>query len=72
MNHTVQRDAILKELRMNHDHPTADKLYENPRKKLPSPNCNTLTGLSCFFVMLLSNKLILLSFFHLVYTCALV
>ena len=35
MNHTVQRDAILKELRMNHEHPTADKLYENLRKKLP-------------------------------------
>lgn len=42
MNHTVQRDAILKELRMNHDHPTADKLYENLRKKLPQISLGTV------------------------------
>ena len=42
MNHTVQRDAILKELRMNHEHPTADKLYENLRKKLPQISLGTV------------------------------
>ena len=42
MNHTVQRDAILKELRMSHDHPTADRLYEVLRKKLPQISLGTV------------------------------
>jgi Fe2+ or Zn2+ uptake regulation protein len=42
MNHTVQRDAILKELRMSHEHPSADRLYEILRKKLPQISLGTV------------------------------
>lgn len=42
MNKTTQREAILTELRMTKSHPTADKLYELLRKKLPQISLGTV------------------------------
>ena len=42
MNKTAQRDAILNELRAHNSHPTADKLYEVLRKKLPQISLGTV------------------------------
>ncbi len=42
MNHTVQREAILNELKSNHNHPTADELYEILRKKVPQISLGTV------------------------------
>lgn len=42
MNKTAQRDAILSELRAHNSHPTADKLYEVLRKKLPQISLGTV------------------------------
>ncbi len=42
MNHTIQREAILEELRHNHSHPTADELYQVLRKKVPQISLGTV------------------------------
>lgn len=42
MNKTVQRKAILNELKFHNNHPTADKVYEELRKKLPQISLGTV------------------------------
>lgn len=39
---TKQRQVILEELRMMHNHPTADELYEKVRAKLPKISLGTV------------------------------
>jgi Fur family ferric uptake transcriptional regulator len=39
---TRQRQVILEELRMMHDHPTADELYEKVRARLPRISLGTV------------------------------
>ena len=42
MNKTVQREAILNELRHTHNHPTADELYSVLRHKVPQISLGTI------------------------------
>jgi Fur family ferric uptake transcriptional regulator len=39
---TKQRQVILEELRMMHDHPTADELYERVRARMPRISLGTV------------------------------
>ena len=39
---TKQRQVILEELRMMHDHPTADELYERVRVRMPRISLGTV------------------------------
>lgn len=42
MNRTIQREAILNELRRMHSHPTADELYSILRPKVPQLSLGTV------------------------------
>ena len=42
MNKTIQREAILNELRSTRNHPTADELYSVLRHKVPQISLGTV------------------------------
>lgn len=42
MNRTIQREAILKELKHNQKHPTADEIYINLRPSMPQLSLATV------------------------------
>ncbi|BAS27301.1 Fur family transcriptional regulator [Limnochorda pilosa] len=42
LRHTRQREAILRVLRMTHEHPTADWIYQEVRKEIPHISLGTV------------------------------
>ena len=42
MNHTIQREAVFKELMRNNNHPTADDIYMKLRTELPQISLATV------------------------------
>ena len=42
MNKTIQREAILKELRIRKDHPTAEQLYQVLHENMPALSLGTV------------------------------